>query len=330
MTMDTTPRQGRLQLGSALVLALSICAVAAIPLPDPGSAAPGRTSSVSRPQGEGASASEETSPSTFVATSTVGMRTLVKGIALPAPERFPRPMEDPGKDVVLLEVLSAVPMGEGDNQTFQYELAYTAFEPGQHDLADHFVDAEGNKVTGLRPMLVDVTAVLPAGPAEPLPLSSTESKWPGGYETAMWVLGGFWVVGLLVGIFGFRKRAADDAAASGPVKRSLADRLQPLVEGAMGGDLSEGRQAELERLLMDYWRKRLDLLQEEPASAVRKMKAHPEAGELLTAVEQWLHRPRDGSETQNAAGADADTVAKLLAPYRNVADPEAPAPGGNC
>ena len=119
MTMDTTPKPTRLPFGSALVLALSICAVAAVPLPDSGSAAPGRTSPVSHPQGEGASAKEETSPSTFVATSTVGMRTLVEGVALPAPKRFPRPVEDPGKDVILLEVLDTVPMGEGANQTIQ-------------------------------------------------------------------------------------------------------------------------------------------------------------------------------------------------------------------
>ncbi len=91
---------------------------------------------------------------------------------------------------------------------------------------------------------------------------------------------------------------------------SLADRLRPLVTEAMAGRLAPAKLAELERALVSYWRRRLNLESLTPVEAIARLKAHPEASPLVTQLENWLHRP---------AGDRNVDVALLLEPYRNIA-----------
>ena len=90
---------------------------------------------------------------------------------------------------------------------------------------------------------------------------------------------------------------------------SFAERLRPLVEEAAAGKLTVEGQANLERLLMGYWREKLNLPELRMAESLARLKAHAEAGELLRALERWLHRP---------GGAMRDEVSMLLHPYRNM------------
>ena len=106
-----------------------------------------------------------------------------------------------------------------------------------------------------------------------------------------------------------RRPAVVDVA---PVRApTFAERLRPLVERAADGKLGVEGQAQLERLLMGYWRERLQLPEQRMADALRSLKAHPEAGELLRAIEGWLHRP---------GGIPQQEVARLLHPYRAAED----------
>jgi hypothetical protein len=68
-------------------------------------------------------------------------------------------------------------------------------------------------------------------------------------------------------------------------------------------------QARLENLLLGYWRQRLDLEALDPSAAMASLREHPEAGALLRALEDWLHRP------PGTARVDLDAV---LAPYAQV------------
>ncbi len=120
-----------------------------------------------------------------------------------------------------------------------------------------------------------------------------------------------WVVGLL-GLLLFRRQrhAAQHAAHTRPP--TLVERLNPLVTAAVDGKLSHEQHAELERLLLTYWRRRLSLEHQEPAQALATLRQHPEAGELLRQVEIWLHAPE---------GAGSADVAALLRPYRDLEQP---------
>jgi hypothetical protein len=97
----------------------------------------------------------------------------------------------------------------------------------------------------------------------------------------------------------------------------MADRLRPLVDAAMAGSLGDRQKAELERLLIGYWRKRLGLERAEPSRIMAVLREHDEAGPLLRRLEDWLHRPPG----ESSGPAD---VAALLEPYRSIPaeDPE--------
>jgi hypothetical protein len=80
-----------------------------------------------------------------------------------------------------------------------------------------------------------------------------------------------------------------------------------LVEAAAAGRLAGPDRARLELGLTAAWRRRLRLDDLPPAELYARLRAHPEAGPLLTGLEQWLHAPDAGR------GVD---LGALLAPYR--------------
>jgi hypothetical protein len=84
--------------------------------------------------------------------------------------------------------------------------------------------------------------------------------------------------------------------------------MRPLVEQAAAGQLTADGKAQLERLLLSHWRAQLNLGDVSQAEAIVALRHHPDAGTLLTALENWLHRP---------PGATQVDVNALLAPYRN-------------
>ena len=151
--------------------------------------------------------------------------------------------------------------------------------------------------------------MLPPGQVEPNPLALQSSPSLGGYRLLLAVFGSLWCAGLVaILVLGRRKHALAEADSARPV--TLADRLGPLVDAAVAGTLSKGQHAELERLLIGYWRKRLGLEQASPAAAITAMRDHPEAGPLLRKLEEWLHKPGARTEPVDVAG--------LLRPYQNL------------
>jgi hypothetical protein len=229
-------------------------------------------------------------------------------VGLPGPELEAKPLTD-RKTKLVLRVVQVYPHGTA----FRYDLEYFGLEPGTHDLRDYLRRKDNSSLGDVPPLLVKVNPVLPPGQVEPNKLEIDRSGRMGGYRYLAVAVVALWVIGLvlLVGSFFFPRRRRIVAAAERPV--SLAERLRPLVEGAVAGTLSRAELANLERALLAYWRKRLKLEHAEPGEAVEKLRAHPEAGPLLARLEAWLHRPGPPEPVD---------VPALLAPYRNL-PPEA-------
>jgi hypothetical protein len=124
---------------------------------------------------------------------------------------------------------------------------------------------------------------------------------------------GFWLLGLLMILFygrGKTKRPVEEAK-----NITVADRLKPLVEAAMAGNIESEQQAELERVLSSFWGKKLRL-NHLPATELRtKLRQHPEAGKLLEQIDDWLHKPN--SNESNSNGTVTVDVANLLKPYQS-------------
>jgi hypothetical protein len=228
----------------------------------------------------------------------------LEGVVLPGPELVAKRLDD-RKAPVVLRVARVYPHGTA----FRYDLEYFGLEPGTHDLRDYLQRKDGSPAAGLPPIPVTVKPVLPPGQVEPNRLQVEPGPRVGGYRTLLIAVGALWGVGLIaiIASFVFPRRKTAAASTAAPV--SLADRLRPLVEGAIAGQLSRGELAGLERGLLAYWRKRLRLEAAPPGEAIDTMRRHPEAGPLLGQLEAWLHRP---------GPPDAVDVGRLLAPYRNL------------
>ncbi|HET6574069.1 MAG TPA: hypothetical protein VFG68_10735 [Fimbriiglobus sp.] len=237
--------------------------------------------------------------------TTVGMPGRLENVVLPGPELEPTPRTDRKRPVVV-QSLTAYPHGTA----FRYDIEYYGLDPGTYNLADYLRRKDGTPAAGLPPLTVTVNPVRPPGQVEPNELTIDDGPRVGGYRLMLLVGGVVWGLGLLA-IVGWMLwplfRSEKRVAYGRPV--SLADRLRPLVEGAIAGKLSQPELAGLERTLLAYWRKRLNLEAVEPAEAMRQMRQHPDAGPLLGQLETWLHKPGPHEPVD---------VAALLRPYRDL------------
>ncbi|MFO0889382.1 MAG: hypothetical protein U0790_09615 [Isosphaeraceae bacterium] len=246
----------------------------------------------------------------FRAVATVGMPARISGVVLPGSELEVRPLDD-RRGPMVVRIAEVYRHGSA----MRYDLVFYGLEPGAYDLKDSLIRKDGSALGELPSIPVRVDPVLPPGQIEPHPLTLRPAPWLGGYRLVLGLVGSLWCAGLAA-ILLLRRRKPEDLVAADRRPLTLADRLTPLVTAAMDGSLSPGQHAELERMLIGYWRRRLKLDHASPAQAIAAMKEDPEAGPLIRRLEDWLHRPAGSS-------AEAVDVASLLEPYRSLpADPD--------
>ncbi len=217
-----------------------------------------------------------------------------------------------GEDAVMLLRIGEVEQLE--DARWRTELRFLARRPGTFDLRESLSFGPDRPVGDSIPaILVRVDSLLPEdhlGDLDSIP--GLDGPGEGGFRTIFRVALALWLIPAIAWlIWRWRNRPRPEPVIV-EVIPTLAELLQPLVQQAIAGELDLEGQARLERLLLGYWRERLGLQAESQAQAVRAMRQHAEAGELLRAVEAWLHRP-------DHAPADQAEVQNLLARYQGVA-----------
>lgn len=235
--------------------------------------------------------------------STVGMPHRIEQIVLPGPRLEALPHDDRDLPIVL-RIAGVWPHGTA----WRYDLEYYGLEPGTFDLRDYLVHTDGSSHAELPPLPVTIEPTLPPGQIEPHELAAKGAPWLGGYRTAISIGFMLWGAGL-VAILMLRRKQHRDATLRHKPTVSVADRLRPLIEGAVKGTVSQVELAELERTLIAYWQRQLNLRGERPAAVIAKLRAHPDAGPLVRQLEDWLHHPNPSDEVD---------VARLLTPYQNL------------
>jgi hypothetical protein len=235
-------------------------------------------------------------------SASVGMRACIEELVLPGSELIAAPAVA-GAPIVL-RILAT--RAHGDR--FRYDLEWTGLEAGPHDLAKYLARKDGSAAADVPAIPVTVASILPKGQKEPSEQAPTEPPRLAGYRVLQIAAGVLWLLGLLAILFVGKKRRR--AAAAPPGKPTLADRLRPLVEAVATGAAGDAQKAELERLLVAFWRDRLGLRDQKAAAAIVAIRQHAEAGQLLRQLEAWLHMPKP------PAPVDLQAV---LAPYRGVA-----------
>jgi hypothetical protein len=236
-------------------------------------------------------------------TSTVGMSNRIEQLVIPGSELEVKPRDD-DRIPIVMRITGSFPHGTD----YRYDIVYYGLEPGEFDLTDYLKRKDGSTADDLPAILVEVKPVLSPGQIQPNRLQSKPAPFLGGYRMLLLAAAIVWVVGLIALLFAGRRRKSADDGADRP-QLTLADRLRPAVENAIAGKLSQSQQAELERLLLAFWRKRLNLEEMKADEAISALRDHEEAGGLLRQLELWLHR-RDHN--------DSVDVAALLKPYQDI------------
>jgi hypothetical protein len=246
-------------------------------------------------------AANVTNSTNAVASRNIGIEGHIS-VALPKPDYQPRPLDDRTELILRIERIN--PLSNGQHR---YEFFYMGLEPGAYTLADYLIRPDGSRPDELGELRIHVRAMLPDDHDGKLN-AYVPRLFPfiGGYRVMLVLLGVVWVAGIAAFALVSRKKRVLEPPAAVVAPPSFAERLRPLVEEAAAGQLSVEGQAHLERLLIGYWREKLGLPEMRVAEALAKLKAHSEAGELLRAIERWLHRP---------GGATREEVAAVLKPY---------------
>ena len=163
-------------------------------------------------------------------------------------------------------------------------------EAGTFDLRDYLQRQDGSRPDELPALPITVRSTLPAGQVQPNALASGRLPSVGGYRAVLIVSGAVWVVGLLAILLAGRHRRRERASASAEAA-TLEYRLHAALAAAREGVLDAGARAELERMVLAFWRRRLALEDVEAPEAMAAMRRHAEARAALEQLERWLHDP---------------------------------------
>lgn len=226
-------------------------------------------------------------------------------VVLPRPDYVAQPFDERAE--LGVRIGGVEPAGEG---RWKYRIYYMGMEGGNYVLADWLTLPGGGRDAGLEEIFLRVDAHLPADHDGRLE-AQVAGRFPflGGYRALLWVAGGVWVGGLAGYAWVFRRRPVEVAVDGAGEEAGYAERLRPLVMAAAAGELGLAERTLLERLVMGYWREELQLGGCRVPEALARVKAHPQAGGLLRALEDWLHRPGVRS---------ADEVDAMLDLYRRL------------
>ncbi|MEM9018868.1 MAG: hypothetical protein AAGC68_17800, partial [Verrucomicrobiota bacterium] len=212
------------------------------------------------------------------------------------------PLSDPTTALVL-RVVNRYPHGD----SFRYDLEFYGLEPGTYHLSNFLRPENGAEPVTLPSLPIRVASTLPDEQILPNALEAATPSHLGGYRLTLLIGGVLWVI-VMAWILFWKKRGNLDEETVPVRAASTAEQLQPLLESAMEGTLEDSERALLERLLLDHWRKKLELDPTDPLEGLRTIREHDEAGILVRKMEDWLHRPEPSVSN--------DDVAELLEPYR--------------
>jgi hypothetical protein len=243
------------------------------------------------------------------APPTVGMEGQLD-VALPIAGLITKPGDH--RAPLVLRIAASQPHGT----LTRYELRYAGRVPGPHDLRKYLFTAEGLPATNLPPLTVTVAGLLPSPHNGWLEEQAHHAPTLfSSYRALLIGAGVLWVLAFFV----IRRLGRTPKSASAPAiaarPPSFAEKIRPLVERAAAGQSTAEEKATLERMLITHWQQRLNLSETNASELIVHLRQHPEAGALLRALEDWLHRP---------PGRATVHVEEFLAPYRKLPESATP------
>ena len=204
------------------------------------------------------------------------------------------------------------------SDSHQYEARFLGNKEGVYDLRALMEHVDGSEPSDVPAMSVEIVSTLPKDQRSDLFESATfKPKVWGGYRLSLYLLGLLWLSVPI--IYFIRRSMRPKAVAVVPVLQSqptIADQLRPLVEAAAAKTLTVRDKGRLELLLLHYWRERISLQSLDMATAIGRLREHPEAGQLISTVERWLHQSEFDADYPSHSH---DSILELLKPYQGYA-----------
>ena len=193
----------------------------------------------------------------------------------------------------------------------QYEARFIGNVSGQYDLREWLEHVDGSAIESKSPMPIEIISTLPNDPRSDLfDVEGFQPAFSGGYRWALALAVLAWLavpITVIARRLLTRPKEIEAAPVAPPI--SLADQLKPLIEAASRGELSTSDKARFELLLVHYWRETAGLPELDMARSIQRLRAHPQAGPIIAAVEEWLH---SGSATGQRPAVQQ--VLQLLGP----------------
>jgi len=238
-------------------------------------------------------------------TVNVGMQGYVRQILLPGSELTAR-VVDPRTTSIILRVDEVYPHGD----SLRYDLTWFGMEPGQYDLADYLTRVDGSATDDLPAIMVEVQSVLPSDLVEPNPPDQRPRAYAGGYRILMVIAVLIWIAGFIAIIVKGRRDAAIEAASQSEPPLSRIQRIETLLSDAVNSSAFDAaRKAELEGLIVGFWRERKGLRELSAKDALTTLRSDSDAGPLLEQLERWLY-DRPSQETVD--------LNEILAPMKSL------------
>lgn len=233
----------------------------------------------------------------------VGQPLILTDIYIPGGEAKPAPRRDRQPSLAVRRI-DLKPAEDG----FRYDFEIQGFDPGRYDLADYLVAVNPTDPPRFPKIPLEIQTDLKPGLHLPHEIQPGALPSWGGYRAAMVGIGIFWTAGFAGLLWWLRHQPVAVADVEKKIP-TAAERLRPLLREASSGQLDAAGRAQLERLMIGFWRERLpEIGALPPVEAMVRLRSHAEAAPLLLAVEEWLHARRSTVTPQ--------ALETLLAPYR--------------
>jgi hypothetical protein len=248
-------------------------------------------------------ASPAPEPAAAITPGLEGSRQLTwKGVAL-------QPAQTSDEAPLILRIASSQKAADG---SVIYDLRWMPFVPGDYDLRDLLRGPGDRPVAGLPAMPVHVGTLLPPQHdgkllcPEPARLQSLS-----GYYRSLFLLWTLWAAaGTALFSFIFWHRSTLPPPPPPKPRPTWDELLRPLVATAAERPLTPAEQVRLDTLLIAFWRQRLGLDGLTTPEALARLRADPDAGMLLAALDRWFYAP---------PGRHSPDLATVLAPYGRLA-----------
>ncbi len=152
----------------------------------------------------------------------------------------------------------------------------------------------------IKPLLKeDYSGILFKPEEKPIDLD-TNYTW---LMSLLWIL--WFCTPVLIFLWGLKTKKVESVETRPP---TTAERLQALLVEAKSDVFDVKKQADLEKLLLQYWSENLNADSKGLLETLDDLRKHPVAGEQVASVERWLHSAKGGNQ--------AETVEALMAGLR--------------